>query len=109
MKIVFTRKYPLHKFCMAMAEKSCQTNKNNSINPSLASIDDYNNFIKKSLEMKESLPPQVLNENAMRAAENAANICKNNHQWNFKSIKDNFQAHEQWNFKSVKDNFPAHK
>ena len=79
---------------MAMAEKSCQQTRKNTSNPSLVSFEDYNNFVKKSLEMKESLPPQILNENGMRAAENAANVHKNNHQWNFKSIKDNFQAQE---------------
>ena len=58
------------------------------------SLEDYVNFVQKSLETQEGLTSQVLIENGMRAAKNASNVCKNNHQWNFKSIKDNFQAQE---------------
>ena len=77
-----------------MAEKSCHKTEKNSITVSPTSREDYVNFVQKSLETQEGLTSQVLIENGMRAAKNASNVCKNNYQWNFKSIKDNFQAQE---------------
>ena len=77
-----------------MAEKSCHKTEKNSITVSPTSLEDYVNFVQKSLETQEGLTSQVLIENGMRAAKNASNVCKNNYQWNFKSIKDNFQAQE---------------
>ena len=77
-----------------MAEKSCHKTEKNSITVSPTSLEDYVNFVQKSLETQEGLTAQVLIENGMRAAKNASNVCKNNYQWNFKSIKDNFQVHQ---------------
>ena len=62
--------------------------------------EDYLNFIKKSTEMQECLSSQVLIEKEMKAATDAFIINKNipiskvSSKWNFKSVEDNFQAHQ---------------
>ena len=66
--------------------------------------EDYLDFVKKSCETNKYLSPKDLIEKGMKAAKEAFIVNKNisasndssnvgYHQWNFKSVGDNFQAH----------------
>ena len=65
--------------------------------------EDYLDFIKKSCETNKHLSSKALIEKGMKAAKEAFIVNKNilasndssnvgYHQWNFKSVGDNFQA-----------------
>ena len=66
--------------------------------------EDYLDFIKKACETNKHISSKALIEKGMKAAKEAfivnKNILASNdssnvevHQWNFKSVGDNFQAH----------------
>ena len=66
--------------------------------------EDYLDFIKKACETNKHISSKALTEKGMKAAKEAFIVNKNilapndssnvgYHQWNFKSVGDNFQAH----------------